>query len=370
VTRKLTVNLGFRWDVNTPRDERFDRMNRGFDPKVVSPMDAMIDRTKFPDVKTIKGGMLFAGQNGTPHIATDLYLKTYQPRFGFAYALGRKTVIRGGWGRYYINPNNDFLQKYGFDASTPMTVSLDEQKTALANRLTDPFPTIIRPMGNSNGLMTYLGQGFNFINTGFETPYVNQFSFSIQRALTSRAKMDISYAGNRGYRQQTTKSVNEDDSSIRDQCNFLLGAKSQSYCTAGLTNPFKGLPGFEGTSYYTGNTVSRYNLNRPFPQFGALTQYMRNDAKNWYNGLNATFTMRAKGGVAPPSHPLARAFAGRPCLPGYRPGPWLTCHNHGPIMGSSQDRRPNPNSAKTVRATLGNPLARRSTALRIPGAAT
>ena len=251
-----------------------------------------------------------------------------------------------------------------------MTVSLDEQKTALANRLTDPFPTIIRPMGNSNGLMTYLGQGFNFINTGFETPYVNQFSFSIQRALTSRAKIDISYAGNRGYRQQTTKSVNEDDSSIRDQCNFLLGTKSQSYCTAGLTNPFKGLPGFEGTTHYTASTRSRHELNRPFPRFTSLTEYMRNDGKSWYNALQGTFLMRAKGGVAPAHHSLAGAFAGRPRLSGYGAGTWPARHNHRPVVGSSQGRCPNPDFAKTVPATLGNPLAGRSTALRIPGAAT
>jgi hypothetical protein len=103
--------------------------------------------------------------------------------------------------------------------------------------------------------------------------------------------------GNRGRSTQSTRLFNEDDASIRDQCNYLLGAKNQTYCTQGLPNPFQGLPGFEGTTHYTAATRSRFEMNRPFPQFTALTEYMRNDGKSWYNALQGTFLMRAKGGV-------------------------------------------------------------------------
>ncbi len=295
-TRRLTLNFGFRWDLNQPPNERHNRLNRSFDASAISPVDAMIDRERFPDVPTIKGGLLFAGVDEVPRSAADLYLKTLQPRIGFAYALNRKTVVRGGWGRYYVNPNNDYLQNTGFNARTDMVVTLDEQRTALANRLTDPFPTIIRPEGNSSGLMTYVGRGFNFINPHFQIPYVNQFSFSIQRALSARSRIELSYAGNRGRRLQSSKVFNDDDSSIRDQCNLLLGG-AQSYCTQTFPNPFKGLPGFEGTTHYTANTRSRFVLNRPFPQFTGLTELMRNDGTTWYNALMVTYTMRARGGI-------------------------------------------------------------------------
>jgi len=296
VSRKLTVNMGFRWDINMPPDERYNRVNRGFDPNVISPVEAMIDRSKFPDIKTIKGGMQFSGQNGVPRTVADLFLKTPQPRIGAAYQLGRKTILRGGWGRYYINPNNDYLQSYGFNAATSLTASNDSNRTA-ASSLTNPFPTIIRPEGSSRGLMTYAGRSFNFVNSNFQIPYADQFSFNIQRALSSRARFDISYVGNRGKKLQNTRVFNDDDASIRDQCNFLAGAKSQTYCSQALPNPFQNMPGFEGTTHYTATTRSRYELNRPFPQFTSLTEYMRNDGKSWYNALQGTFTMRAKGGV-------------------------------------------------------------------------
>ena len=56
ISRKLTVNVGLRQDYNLPPSERFNRLNRGFDPDVKSPLNAMIDRERFPDFLEIRGG--------------------------------------------------------------------------------------------------------------------------------------------------------------------------------------------------------------------------------------------------------------------------------------------------------------------------
>ncbi len=296
----LTVNLGVRWDANLPPVERYNRMNRGFDAKVISPVDGMIDHTKFSYLNyPIRGGLQFAGANGLPRTAADPYLNTGQPRFGLAWSPRRNLVIRGGWGRYYINPNNDYLQNVGYNASTSLNVSGDSNRTALPGLLSDPFPVINQPIGNTQGLMTFVGNQFNFVNTHFEIPHVDQFSLSIQRAIGTRAKIDIAYVGSRSKRLQSNKTFNEDgDSIIRDQCNYLLGATSQSYCTQGLTNPFRNLAGFEGTAFYTNSTRSRYDLNRVYPQFNtSMTEYMRNDGVSWYNALQASYNLRIKSGL-------------------------------------------------------------------------
>jgi hypothetical protein len=300
VRRNVTINVGARWDANLPPVERFNRMNRGFDREVISPVDALIDHTKAPYFNyPIRGGLLFAGQNGLPAAATDSYLNTFQGRFGIAWSVSRKTVLRGGWGRYFINPNNDYLQNVGFNASTSLTASNDSNRTALPNLLDNPFPVINQPVGSSRGLMTFVGNGFNFVNTHFEVPHVDQFSFEVQHALTPRARVTVAYVGSRGYRLQTNKTFNDDDdSALRDQCNYLLGALTQSPCTGTVTNPFRNLPGFEGTSHYTSSTRSKYELARPFPQFtGSLNEYMRNDGLSWYNSAQASFNYRARGGL-------------------------------------------------------------------------
>ena len=296
----LTINTGLRWDANLPPVERYNRMNRGFDANVISPVDAMIDHSKFPYLNyPLRGGLEFAGVNGLPRGAVDSYFKTIQPRFGFAWSPRPKMVVRGGWGRYYINPNNDYLQNAGYSATTSLNVSGDSNRTALSGLLSDPFPIINQPIGNSQGLMTFVGNQFNFVNTRFEIPHVDQFSFDIQRALGARARMDVAYVGSRGRKLQSNKTFNDDgDAIIRDQCNYLLGATSQSYCTQGLANPFRGVAGFEGTAFFTNSTRSRYDLNRVFPQFNnSLTEYMRNDGQSWYNSLQASFNMRTRAGI-------------------------------------------------------------------------
>ena len=299
VSRKLTINTGIRWDLNMPPIERYNRMNRGFDPNVISPANAFINPELYPYMKfPIRGGLNFAGSGDTPRRAADTYMHTYQPRIGLAYALTKRTVLRGGWGRYFINPNNDYLQTTGFSQTTSMNASGDSNRTALSGLLVDPFPVINQPVGNTKGLLTFAGNGFSFVNTKFKIPHVDSFSLEVQHAVTSRARFTLAFVGSRGYQLQTSKSLNEDDSSIRDQCNYLLGATSQTLCTTNLNNPFRNVAGFEGTAHFTNAQRSRYELTRPYPQFtSGLNELMRNDGLSWYNSGQATFNFRAKGGL-------------------------------------------------------------------------
>ncbi len=48
VSRRLTLNLGLRWDFNLPPKERYNRMNRGFDQNVVNSVDKLIDHSLLP----------------------------------------------------------------------------------------------------------------------------------------------------------------------------------------------------------------------------------------------------------------------------------------------------------------------------------
>lgn len=298
VTSRLTVNMGLRLDGNLPPNERFNRINAGFDTTAVSPLDASVDHAKWPEMPNpLRGGIRFAGVNGAPGTATEAYWNTWQPRIGVAYALGKKTVLRGGWGRYYSNPSNNYLQSYGFNNQTTMTVSPDGNRTSYSDLLANPFPIINQPHGAADGLLTYAGRSFNFVDTGFRTPYVNLFSIGVQRAVGQRAMFEITYSGSRGYDQETSKSYNEqDDGTFRDRCNWLLGG-NPSYCDAGIANPWKNLEAFAGTSWYTANTISRNQLLRPFPQFNTFTEYMRNDGRSWYNSLQSLFTLRTRRGM-------------------------------------------------------------------------
>jgi hypothetical protein len=303
VNRRLTLNLGVRWDINGPPDERYDRLNRGFDPTVINPVDSLVNHTIVDPrggnlvLPQLKGGLNFSGVNGVSRLASDTDWNNIQPRIGFAYLLKEKLVMRGGWGLYYVNPNNDYLQFNGFSVTTNIVNSLDGGKTPIEGIINNPFPNgILTPQGAAGGYSTFLGNGFNFVNTGFVVPYVHQFSLGFQYQLPWDSKIEVSYVGNRTKNLQTTRPFNEPDLAFRQKCNPLEGGNS-SFCNEQLPNPFRGIEAFRGTTRFTAATLSRFELARPFPQFGGITEVARNDGGIAYDSAQVTFEKRARNGL-------------------------------------------------------------------------
>ena len=296
VSRKLTLNLGLRWDLNISPNERYNRINRGFDPTVVNPADKLADRSQSPGLQPLKGSLLFAGV-GQDRIVANVDKTAIQPRLGIAYQVTPKLVFRGGFGKFYLNPNNDYIQNNGFSVTTPFIGSVDGGRTAIDNILNNPYPSgIAKPGGSSLGAATFLGRGFNFFDPSFKLPYVWQFSSGFQYQLPARSVLEISYAGNRGYKLESNREYNEPSLAFRQSCNPLEGG-SVSSCDALVTNPFYGLPQFAGTSLGTDPTISRTQLARPYPQYGGFTQRGRNDGKSWYNSAQATYEVRRFAGA-------------------------------------------------------------------------
>ena len=77
---------------------------------------------------------------------------------------------------------------------------------------------------------------------------------------------------------------------LRDSCNFVLGG-NPSICDQQVPNPFYGLEAFEDTNWYISRNLSRYQINRPHPQFTGITELMRNDGRSWYNSLQAAYNI-------------------------------------------------------------------------------
>jgi hypothetical protein len=293
ITNRLTLNLGLRWDFNLPPYERFNRMDRGFDPKAASPLNQLINQQQFPGY-SVSGGLLFAGVNGQPRGAADTYMKAVQPRFGLAYRLRDKLVLRGGWGRYYLNPSNTYIQSSGFNTSTPLVTSNDGGRTPISNLISNPFPSgLLLPAGASLGANTFVGQGLTVVNTKFILPHMDQFSFGVQYQLGSHSKLDASYVGSRGNNLDATLAINPIPLSLRKQCDAWEGGTA-SYCQALIPNPFYQLAPFNGTSYFSSPTLARATLGAPFPQFGGITEAKVNGAQSWYNSMQVTYEIRAR----------------------------------------------------------------------------
>ena len=286
---RLTLNLGLRWDFTLAPDEKYGRLDYRFDP------NAQADPSRFPELANYKGGLTFAGVGGNPAKAANTNYWNVQPRLGIAYQVARHLVLRGGWGRYFANPNNNWQKTTGFSTSTTLAPSNDGGRTPIPGLLSNPYPNgILTPTGSSRGAATFVGSNFSWFNPDFTTPSVDQFSFGFQIELSPSSMLETSYVGSRGRNIQTERAYNIPSLDFRRQCNFLEGG-NPAYCNAKLPNPFYQQPAFLGTSFYTSPTLSRFQLARPFPQFnGDLLEQGLNAGATWYNSLQLDYRVRLR----------------------------------------------------------------------------
>jgi Carboxypeptidase regulatory-like domain/TonB dependent receptor len=293
VNNRLTLSLGFRWDFNTAVQERFGRLNYAFDPVVPNPVSQRIDGTRFAQFKDIRGGLTFLNADGNPSAPWRLDKNNLQPRIGVAFKLDEKTVLRGGVGRFYLNPTATGHTQ-GFNIRTSLVASNNSGRTPVSD-FSGLFPNgITQPPGSSLGLETFLGREISFANPNFEIPYLYSFSFGVQRQLGWKTVLEVSYVGSRSHKLQSSNSAfNEAGFEFRKRCDVTQGG-NRNNCDGELPNPFRNIAAFEGTGFFTDGERTRYQLARPFPQFGEITETMRNDGKSWYNSLQVVLNRRLK----------------------------------------------------------------------------
>jgi hypothetical protein len=280
LTDRLTVNLGLRWDYMGPMTDRFNELSRGFAAQTLNP----ISTPTFP----VYGGVLFAGANGNPRGIFNQSWGNLGPRFGSAYRLDNHTVLRGGYALIYGQTWYDPGNAPGFTQTTNMVTSI--QTGIPSNTLDNPFPTgILQPAGSSQGLLTALGQSYAFADpAGGAPPYVQQFSFEIQRELAKDFLISASFVGSRSARIAVTEQLNALSSG-----NLALGPTALS---ANVANPFAGrLP---GTSL-NGATIPEQQLLAPYPEFllNGITENFVPIGKSSYNSAQFVVMKRLSKGL-------------------------------------------------------------------------
>jgi hypothetical protein len=291
-TRKLTINFGIRYEVEQPTTERYNRANRGFDFSAVNPANtqARINyaRNPLPELPAsqfqLNGGLLFAGVNGQPRTLWNTDRNNFAPRVGLAYQLRPGTVIRAGYAIFYnpMGTDRSDVDQQGFNQRTRLNPSNDNGQTFVAT-LANPYPTgLLPPPGSSGGLATYLGLGPSFFNPNLVNPYMQRWTFNIQRQLSSNWLVEIGYTGNRG----TRLDMQRDFSALPQQ--YLSRSPERDNPTVAFLsqnhpNPFRGINEFSNSPAYFGNAnLSRAQILEPFPHFtGVVTR--TNEGFSWYH---------------------------------------------------------------------------------------
>jgi hypothetical protein len=299
LTPKLTLNLGLRYDLSPAPTERHNSENYAFDTTSLNPINSQVQANAASmgiKVPPILGSFTFAGVNANPRSPFNLGKLGFQPRFGFAYAVNSKTVVRGGFEEMltgfmlgYLAPVTDGLT--GFSAYSPYIASLNNGQTPNPNvNLGNPFPQGLTPIsGASGGPLTALGQGASFYDPKYKAPSYWGYSLGVQRQLSSHDVLEVSYVGSRTYNLYTTTNLNQMSPAWSKQCDQGFGG-SPDICNSDLVpSPFYNISAFNNASAFsnTAPTISGGQMTRPLPAFGDIFENV-NDGKSWYNSLQMT----------------------------------------------------------------------------------
>ncbi|HVD91865.1 MAG TPA: hypothetical protein VNC21_06270, partial [Vicinamibacterales bacterium] len=182
-SRKLTLNLGLRWDVYVPwveiqdRQSNFDETTGRF---VVASPDAVI------------GG-----------VKVGRYLQTYSrrdigPRFGFAYDLkgDGKTLVRGGFGLFWNytpgGTSSSKAQNPPFLQSTSLTPTPTAYGSNLLLKDGLPPPPGVDPNRPAAGTTR------SIFDINFRDAYARQWNINVQRGLATNYMVEVAYVGSQG----------------------------------------------------------------------------------------------------------------------------------------------------------------------------
>jgi hypothetical protein len=283
VSPRLTLNFGLRYEFETPYTERFNRVSYGFDYNAPSPVQV-------PGLN-LKGGLLFAGVGGHPRREGDLDRNNFGPRFGFAFSLNQKTVLRGGYGLFYSAQafNTSFNGNVAtFNAITPYVGTIDSGATPFTT-LANPFPAGLRgPEGAELGLGARYGDNLTTFDIGRLNPYNQQWQFGIQRELPWQVVVEAAYAGMLSLKQLESFNLNE-----KPDRYLALGAAENNR----VPNPFLGV--FPPTSALgQGTTIVQSRLWPLYPQYTTLTIEGLNTGRAIYHALQMRVEKRLTNGLS------------------------------------------------------------------------
>ncbi|HWB82507.1 MAG TPA: carboxypeptidase regulatory-like domain-containing protein [Bryobacteraceae bacterium] len=301
VKPNLTVNLGLRWEYNTPTTERWNRQSTGFDPTVKNQVtDAAIAAyaaNPIPQVPVSQfqpyGGLTFATPDNRTGYATPT--TSFSPRLGISWTpaiLHHKTVIRAGMGIFDYNYGIIQGQQQGFSNTTSFVPTNDSYLTP-ATTLSNPFPDgIQQPPGASLGVNTYLGQSANYNNPDLSRMYSLRWNFDVQQQLSTDTVLELAYTGNHSVHLMTSYNFAAlpaqylSTSQVRDQATIdALGAT--------VANPFAGL--LPGTSR-NGSTTKVSSLLAPFPEFSGVTESNMSNGGSYFHMFSAKLQKRFSHG--------------------------------------------------------------------------
>lgn len=282
VTSTLVLNLGVRYDYESPFSERYNKQIAGFDTTSTNPLQSQVTGL------SLKGGLLFASSSNRYAYPRDL--NNFQPRIGFSWQPRPGTVVRGGYGIIYFNTLESPVAT-GYSQST-FTSGLSSVSSQPQVTLANPFPNgVTLPSGSSAGLATGIGTNVSFYDPKHVQPNSTEYSASVQQQLGGNFTFSLAYVGARPKNLEVAQNLNalpqQYYSAATDPATNLA---NQNYELQAVANPLAGK--IPSNNTLNAANISRYLLQVPYPEFGSVTMLGSSIGYQRYDALQVQVSKR------------------------------------------------------------------------------
>ena len=191
VTNNLTLNLGIRWDLNSPFWDHYDRMS-------TFVMDPGPDFNKF----------VVAGSRGDSienRALVKFYKTDFAPRFGFAWRLPRKTVVRSSFGIF-----NAGTSLFGINGRLSFNPPFNESYSYSGDQINPLFTLAQGFPGNAlQPTINQINRQVISFDPNMHNGYLEQWTINVQKEIASNLLADVAYAASAGHKLTGSRNANQ-----------------------------------------------------------------------------------------------------------------------------------------------------------------